>query len=166
MMENDEIRLKRRRTIEDLKTLRSTGTSSWYAPNDNPSIVKSPSPPPTKRANCAAPNQRQIQFKSTNLVSRGGVVTEPSRPRIQRFAWQLILALDVNDLGDFALFVKPTRWTLVFTFLSHCWGRCLRLTVMKQKYAATERTLIYSDFRQTKDWLGLWNAQECDHIRI
>jgi len=130
-------------------------------------LLSNPPPLPSqKRANCAAPNQWQIQFKSTNLVSGGRVATEPSRPRIQRFAWQLILALDVNDLGDFALFVKPTRWTLVFTFLSHCWGRCLRLRVMKHKYAATERTLIDSDFRQTKDWLGLWNAQECDHIRI
>ena len=44
-------------------------------------------------------------FKSTNLLSRGCVATEAGRPRIQRFAWQSILALDVNDLGDLAFSV-------------------------------------------------------------
>ena len=110
-------------------------------------LLSNPPPlSPQKRANCAAPNQRQIQFKSTNLVSRGRVATEPSRPRIQRFAWQLILALDVNDLGDFALFVKPTRWTLVFTFLSHCWGRCFA----PQSYE-TEVRCNWKNF----NWFGL-----------
>ena len=38
VMENDEIRLKRRRAMEDPLAFRSTGTSSWYAPNHNPSV--------------------------------------------------------------------------------------------------------------------------------
>ena len=50
MMDNDEIRAKPRRTMEDLKAFRSTGTSSSYASNHNPSVVKSPAPlPPTKK---------------------------------------------------------------------------------------------------------------------
>ena len=58
-MENDEIRAKSRRTMEDLKAFRSTGTSSLYALNHNPYIVKSPlPPPPQKRANCTASNNR------------------------------------------------------------------------------------------------------------
>ena len=48
-MENDEIRAKARRTMEDLKAFRSTGTSSLYALNLNPYIVKSPLPPPPKK---------------------------------------------------------------------------------------------------------------------
>ena len=142
-------------------------------PSDHPSIVKSPpprpppSPPTLSQKGRIVPLQigDRYPFKSTNLVSRGCVATEAGRPRIQRFPWQSILALDVNGLDDLALFVKPTRWTLVFTFLSYCWRRCLHLRVMQHKYAATERTLTDLDFLQTKVWLGLWNAQECDHIR-
>ena len=48
-MENDEIRAKARRTMEDLKAFRSTGTSSLYALNHNPYIVKSPLPPPPQK---------------------------------------------------------------------------------------------------------------------
>ena len=49
IIENDEIRAKPRRSMEDLKAFRSTGTSSWYASSDHPSIVKSPPPPPPPR---------------------------------------------------------------------------------------------------------------------
>ena len=107
-MENDEIRAKPRRTTEDLMACRSTGTSSWYASSDHPSIVKSPPPhPPTPKKGGIVPLQigDRYPFKSTNLVSRGCVATEAGRPRIQRFAWQLILVLDVNDLGDLAFSV-------------------------------------------------------------
>ena len=129
-------------------------------------LLSNPPPPPPKGRIVPLQIDDRYPFKSTNLLSRGCVATEAGRPRIQRFAWQLILALDVNDLGDFALFVNPTRWTLVLTFLSHCWRRCLPLRVMQHKYAATERTFVDSDFLQTQVWLGLWNAQECDRIRI
>ena len=122
-------------------------------------LLSNPLPPPKKKGRIVLLQiSDRYPFKSTNLVSRGCVATEAGRPRIQRFAWQLILALDVNDLVDLTLFVKPIRWTLVFTFLSHCWRRCLRLRFMKHKYAATERTFIDSDFSQTKVWLGPWNA--------
>jgi len=43
----------------------------------------------------------------------------------KKYAWQLILVPDVNDLGHVALFVKPKRWTHVVTFFSYCWLRCL-----------------------------------------
>ena len=82
-------------------------------PSDHPSIVKSPPPPPPTLSQKGRIVPLQIgdryPFKSTNLVSRGCVATEAGRPEIQRFPWQSIFALDVNDLGDLALFVKPTR---------------------------------------------------------
>ena len=36
----------------------------------------------------------------------------------KKYAWQLIWAPDVNDLGHVALFVKTKRWTHVVTFFS------------------------------------------------
>ena len=108
-MENDEIRAKPRRSMEDLNAFISTGTSSWYASSDHPSIVKShppPTPHPRKKGQIV-PLQigDRYPIKSTNVVSRGCVATEAGRPRIQRFTWQFILALDVNDLGDLAFSV-------------------------------------------------------------
>ena len=62
-------------------------------------------PPPAKGRIVPLQIGDRYPFKSTNLLSRGCVATEAGRPRIQRFAWQSILALDVNDLGDLAFSV-------------------------------------------------------------
>ena len=67
-------------------------------------IPPTPPPPPKGRIVPLQIGDR-YPFKSTNLLSRGCVATEAGRPRIQRFAWQSILALDVNDLGDLAFSV-------------------------------------------------------------
>jgi len=43
--------------------------------------------------------------------------TEIGRPQIERYAGQLILVLNVNDLGHVTLFFKPKTRTHMVTFL-------------------------------------------------
>ena len=68
-----------------------------------PLLLSNPLPPPPKKGRIVLLQiSDRYPFKRNNLVSRGCVATEAGRPRIQRFAGQLILALDVNDLGHLA----------------------------------------------------------------
>ena len=47
--------------------------------------------------------------------------TETGRPRIQKYALQLILVPGVNDLGHVDLFVRPKKVNShVVTFFSYC----------------------------------------------
>ena len=61
---------------------------------------------------CKPMAERKKCFKSEVLAlgSRRNT-TETGRPRIRRYAWQLILSPNVNDSGYVAMFVKPKRWT-------------------------------------------------------
>ena len=146
-MEKDEIRAKPTRSIEDLKAFRPTGTSSWYASSDHPSIVKSPPPPPPPPSKKGRIVRFQIgdryPFKSTSLVSTGCVAAEADRPRIQRFAWQLILALDVTDLGDLALFVKPQDELL---FVVVCASELCNTSMLQLKELLLTRTFCKQKF--------------------
>ena len=112
------------------------------------------------------------------------VTTETGRLQIQRQAWQLILAPDVNESGHVALFVKPKRSTHVVTFFSHCWICCShisgqslyiaqegwnqknfhRLTFHKWKFLlfGLQRTPLCILLELA--FFGLPNAKECDHV--
>ena len=73
MMENDEMRGKPRRTMEDLQTFRSTGTSSLSNP---PSL---PPPPPSHKKGRIVPLQINDRYHLKVLFSSPEAVLLPNQ---------------------------------------------------------------------------------------